>query len=992
MMTHVTTDIERRVDIADQRIPQQKSVLHRLGGWFKRRFRAKKRKQVVEGNVEQKRNEQNVESRKVIESGPLWQNTSAEVWGRESCADSDGEADTTEPIHSDITSSMKSTTRLAGEGVLGVEVGKVLGSDGIYPNKVIVRTEQVVEASERTTALLTHRSLTKGNKLAELNGIESSAPVMAGCVDTLHVDSRGSGRWVSARRSDRMAVPVRAERDQSTGGRRSSQDSRRNSKKSKKEKSTPNGGNEGKGSRSDINCLDVESASVVRVEVSDDDIRAIAEDSIVPTDGQKIEDSKTRERKLKALLKGKGFVKVKSDGDRRYVMKTIGQTSFCSVVRRLFCLEAEEQNQVRDAPNLRLEAQVGREDLNNREVNKSIRDQNVGRKRRIIPVLSDPPLRNVKSPEIESNRLRPKMVWTPMQVKKYEALKESFERMVFENKRTRMAKIDVPILESEPKQKEQVNFEEEWQNLDPEGLDLILESDLAQIRQIDQTLIESITKRSDPTDQSEEWHTEILDIVSESECSPIRHIDRSVLKPEQPKEPAHEKEKETSAPEALEMVLESELAQTRQIDQSEFESVTKRSGATHQVDESESLVSDTLDIFLESETSPIRCIDGSVFEPGPEQKEAAYHRKRKTLAPEEVEMMLESELARMRGIGESVFGTQPKPYNRERTKDGQLSISEAVKTNLPLLKEKGITLHNCLGRGGEAFVFRGDYRTNTESQELAVKVCLSKKHDLRKELKHMKRVQHKNVIRFYDIWHRKHRIPFLCFELAEGDLRSAYSAIKEKTNLLPSLEDMRVWSKGLVSGLHFVHQSGLMHNDLKMTNILMVRDPLIPQNNGVSPNTLVPKIADFGHSKVCLKEDGNLIRGQSNYGTPYFAPPECLLYQEVEDMRFMDVWSLGIIIYWLVTDHKAFRQFPNTDMDDPLKVTARVDHLFTHKPAKRMPWLSHISEEDQQEIKDFLSRFFVPKISERESIDSIAQDLWFEDRERSPQFYKERII
>ena len=807
-----------------------------LEGWFRRRFPTKRREQVVERNVEKERNELNVVSRKVMESGPLWQNTSAEVWGRESCAENDGEADTTEQTNTDITSSMKSTTRLSGEGVIEVEVGKVLGSDEIYPNKGIARKEHVEEASERTTALLTHRSLTKGNKLAELNGIESSAPVMAGCVDTLHVDSRGSGRWVSARRSDRVAVPVRAERDQSTRGRRSSQSLRRDSQKSNEENSTPNGGNERKGSR-----FDMESASVVRVEVSDDDIRAIAEDSIVPTEGQKIEDSKTRERKLKALLKGKGFVKIKSDGDRRYVKKAIHQTSFCSVVRRLFCLEAEEQNQVSHSPNQRLEAQVGREDVTNRKVNKNIGDQNVGRKREIIPVLSDPPLRNVKSPESEPNRARAKKEWTPKKVKQYEALKESFERMVVESKRTRMAKMDVSVFESEPKQEDPIHFEEEGQNLKPEGLDLIFESELAQIRQIDQSVIESITKRSDPIHMLEEWHTEILDIVSESEYSSIRHIDVSVLKPEQPKERAHEKEKETSAPEALDMVLESEVAQTRQIDQSVFESVTRRSEPTYQVEESESLVPETLDIVSDSMSSSIRPIDMSVFEPEPEQKETAYQKKRETLAPEELKMILESELARIRGIGESVFGTQKKPCDWERTKEGQLSISEAVKTNLPQLKEKGITLHKCLGSGGEAFVFRGDYQTNTESQEVAVKVCLSKKHDLRRELKHMKRVQHKNVIRFYDIWHRKHRIPFLCFELAEGDLRSAYSAIKEKTKMLPRLEDMRLWSKGLVSGLQFVHRSGLLHNDLKMANILMVRDPLIPQTNGYRQTHWFPK-------------------------------------------------------------------------------------------------------------------------------------------------------
>ena len=239
------------------------------------------------------------------------------------------------------------------------------------------------------------------------------------------------------------------------------------------------------------------------------------------------------------------------------------------------------------------------------------------------------------------------------------------------------------------------------------------------------------------------------------------------------------------------------------------------------------------------------------------------------------------------------------------------------------------------------------------------------------------------MIRFYDIWPKTNRIPFLLFELAEGSLRSAYIAIKEQTKLLPILEEMRIWSKGLVSGLQFVHRSGLLHNDLKMENILMVRE--------VSKAPLVPKIADFGLSKVCLRDDGNLIRGHSNYGTPNFAPPECLLQQEVDDMRLMDVWALGIIIAKLVTDHLAFPLFPNADMNDPLKVTARVDFLMRRRVMTNLPGVSQISEEDQQEIKALLKRFFVPKISERECIDAIAKDSWFENRDRSPHFYKARI-
>ena len=571
-MTHVTTDVERRIDVADERVPQNKSILHRIKGWFRRRIRSKRRQQVDERNVEKKRNEQNVVLRKVMESGPLWQNTSAEVLGRESCADSDGEADATEPINSDITSSMSSTTRLSGEGVLGVEVGKVLGSDGIYPDKVIARTEQVDEASERTTALLTHRSLTKGNKLAELNGIESSAPVMAGCVDTLHVDSRGSGRWVSARRSDRVAVPVRAERDQSTRGGRSSQSFRKNS-----DESSQNGGNWRKGSGSDINRSDMGLASVVRVEVSDDDIRAIAEDSIVPTEGQKIEDSKTREQKLKALLKEKGFVKVKSDGDRRYAKKPIERTSMWSRFKRLFRREAVEQNAVRSAPKQRLEAQVGREDATNRRVNKNIGDQNVGRKRMIIPVLSDPPLRRPKSrlSESKTNNLRVRKGWTPEKVKQFEALKESFAQMRYEKELTRFRRIHASVFESEPVESEPTHLQEERENIEPQRL----------------------------------------------------------------------------------------------------------------------------------------------------------------------ELMLESELARIRGIGESVFGDHHKPRNRVQTKEQRLSTSKIMKEVVPLLKADNITLGKSLGRGGQAYVFYAKYQSDNMSDQLAVKVCSSDKRDLTRELKNMIRTE-----------------------------------------------------------------------------------------------------------------------------------------------------------------------------------------------------------------------------------------------------------
>ena len=343
------TDLSKAVCLNQQVNEEQpKGMFRRLKTWAGRGFRPKRRHQ-TNGPIEKQDNHLN----EVSEYRPVGQICLAET-----CDGSDGNADDTESTHTDITSSMKSLIRPSDE--FSRKSGK---------------------KSERTTPFLTHRSLTEATDSTKPKGIESCAPVMAGCVDTLQADSKGGVRSVSGRRSDRIADSIHAERDQSSTDSTTPQRDER--QEMNRNESSLNGAVERKGSRSDINRYDVESASVVRVEVSDADIRVIAEDSIVSTEGQSERDFKAREHKLKRLLKEKKFVKVKSDGDRRYVRKAIVRTSIWSRMRGLLCFKAGEQKEVRDVPNNSLEAQMGREDLTNRRVNKSIGDQHVGPKRKI---------------------------------------------------------------------------------------------------------------------------------------------------------------------------------------------------------------------------------------------------------------------------------------------------------------------------------------------------------------------------------------------------------------------------------------------------------------------------------------------------------------------------------------------------------------------------------------------------------------------------------
>ena len=183
------TSRSKTVDLTQQvNDGQPKGLLRRLSSWIGRRFRAKRRHHVDGQRMEMQDNHTN----EVLQFEPVWQNISSEVLSQQSYAGCDGEADTTELTHTDIRTSMTSRTSRpssSSQYLIGKAENrkdrKVLVSDDKYPNKVMALTELVNEEIERTASLLTHRSLTKGNKLAELNGIDSSAPVMAGCVDSL---------------------------------------------------------------------------------------------------------------------------------------------------------------------------------------------------------------------------------------------------------------------------------------------------------------------------------------------------------------------------------------------------------------------------------------------------------------------------------------------------------------------------------------------------------------------------------------------------------------------------------------------------------------------------------------------------------------------------------------------------------------------------------------------------------------------------------------
>lgn len=199
-----------------------------------------------------------------------------------------------------------------------------------------------------------------------------------------------------------------------------------------------------------------------------------------------------------------------------------------------------------------------------------------------------------------------------------------------------------------------------------------------------------------------------------------------------------------------------------------------------------------------------------------------------------------------------------------------------------------------IGAGGMGAVYLAEKLNSDFKQKVALKII---KRGMDSELilkrfaterRILSSLKHPNIAQLIDGGISSENLPFFVMEFVEGKPLNEFC---RENNL--SLEERLEIFRRICAAVEHAHKNLVIHRDLKPANILVTEDK-------------IPKLLDFGIAKLLAADDSEttITMTQGKMFTPEYASPEQILGKTVTTST--DVYSLGVILYELLTQHRPF--------------------------------------------------------------------------------------
>jgi WD40 repeat protein len=267
----------------------------------------------------------------------------------------------------------------------------------------------------------------------------------------------------------------------------------------------------------------------------------------------------------------------------------------------------------------------------------------------------------------------------------------------------------------------------------------------------------------------------------------------------------------------------------------------------------------------------------------------------------------------------------------ETMQAGVVAPPDAAESRGPRPRVAGYELLDRLGAGGMGVVWRA--RHLASNRQVALKLLPAGRFSSPKararfdrEIELATRLTHPNVARVYGVEQRGGVYAY-AMELVPGlplDRYVAEHALSQRQVL--------VLLRDVCRGVQHAHMRGVVHRDLKPANILVAAGG---QAGPDSPPR--PFVVDFGLARTLLEEDAGVtisVDGEVA-GTPAFMSPEQAAGHLGELDTRSDVYSLGVILYQLLTG-----SHPHGHAPDMLEMMRRIIEEDPRRPRSACPHLA----------------------------------------------------